>query len=297
MFAAPPFDAFAVRHAKTNGLIDADRDAIERFFHSAATFVCSELLGRLISSYDGVKYDAVNEVVVKSYRMAAAQLGQSALFRLTNQQFEWNTCYIDDVGIYLTSPKAPPAQRLTFLEYLLHHCAPFFQPHWPAVDERLNSLVKAAGLRLSYQRTKFVPVDDERLSAEVSEPFWRLVEAPKWANVRKDMETAFRQRDTGGPNAALMAARAFESTIKIISDQRGATTGKERGAAAFVDTLLRAQFIDGWEANLFKRFFAEVRNPEAHGAGSAPQPSLSDPQTTWAMEFCMISIKGLIRRT
>lgn len=47
---------------------------------------------------------------------------------------------------------------------------------------------------------------------------------------------------------------------------------------------------------MLKRFFADVRNPDAHGAGSAPQPALSDVQISWAIEFCMIWIKSLLRR-
>jgi hypothetical protein len=111
------------------------------------------------------------------------------------------------------------------------------------------------------------------------------------------MQDAFRQRDTGGPNAALLSARALESTIKIISTERGWTRGNERGAASYIDNLgAGRRYIDQWEANIMKRFFAEVRNPEAHGAGSEPQTKLSDIQTAWALEFCMIWIKSLIRR-
>jgi hypothetical protein len=47
---------------------------------------------------------------------------------------------------------------------------------------------------------------------------------------------------------------------------------------------------------MMKRLFADVRNPEAHGAGSSPQPELDAHQIAWVIEFCMISIKGLVAR-
>lgn len=47
---------------------------------------------------------------------------------------------------------------------------------------------------------------------------------------------------------------------------------------------------------MLKRFFADVRNPDAHGAGVAPQPKLDTAQTTWAIEFCMIGVKSTLSR-
>lgn len=93
--------------------------------------------------------------------------------------------------------------------------------------------------------------------------------------------------------------RALESAVKIISAENGWLTGAERGAANVIDTLVSAKngrFIAPWEADMLKRFFADVRNPDAHGAGAKLQPQLTVIQTAWAIEFCMISIKSLIRR-
>lgn len=297
MFSPPPFTAFSNRYSATDTFAGAKRDAIDRFFASAANFVSSELLGRMISGYDAIRYDAVNEAIDGAHRMAATELGQSGLFNMQNHILDYKTCYIDDSADYFMSSRVSPSERLSYLEYLLAHCYQPFQAQWNLVEQRLNGFLKASALRLTYRNLNFVPVDDERLMDEVVGPFWSLVEGREWANVRKDVEEAFRQRDTGGPNAALLAARALESTIKIISTERGWTRGNERGAAAYIDNLgASGRYIDQWEANIIKRFFAEVRNPEAHGAGSGPQPRLSDIQTAWALEFCMISIKSLIRR-
>lgn len=297
MRAALPFEAFKNRYAKTEIFTRQQAKEVDRFFNSAAGFVASQILSGMISGYEAVRYDRVNEAIAGAHEMATTELGLRGLFVMRNALLEWQSCYIDDAANYLANGRADPLERLTFLEFLLLHCCHDFQNQWDAVETRINGFLKASGLRLTYRDLTFLPVEDERLMDEVTEPFWKLVEDRQWANVRKDMEEAFRQRDIGGPNVALLAARAFESAIKIVSDRRGYTHGKERGAAMYIDNLVaKDRFIDVWESNLFKRFFAEVRNPEAHGAGSASQPALSDHQTAWALEFCMISIKSLIRR-
>ena len=297
MLTGPPFTAFAHRYSKAPFIDSENRENFERFANSMANFTCSSLLENLISGFEAVRFDAVNGTISGAHRLAATELGVRGLFRMRQELLEWKTCFIDDSGQYIASAKAKPEERLTYLEYLLAYCYEPFQGQWSAVEDRINSFLKASALRLTYRDMNFLPVDDERLMDEVVEPFWALVEGSEWTNVRKDMEGAVRQRDTGGPNAALLASRALESTIKIISDRKGWTRSNERGAAHYVDNLASGgRFIDAWEGNLLKRFFAEVRNPEAHGAGSIPQPALSEHQAVWAIEFCMISIKSLVRR-
>jgi hypothetical protein len=45
---------------------------------------------------------------------------------------------------------------------------------------------------------------------------------------------AFDLRDSQGRDPAFYAARALESTIKIISDDKQLTTGREKGAANYI---------------------------------------------------------------
>ena len=229
--------------------------------------------------------------------MTEIELGRRSLFPLRNHILPYRTCYLEDSESYLTSSRADPSDRMSYLEYLLIYCARFFQPQWQQIEDRLNSLLSASAIPLLYRDMLFIPLDDERLMDEVTIPFWSVIDDPIWKNVQSDVEEAFRQRDSGQPNVALHAARALESTIKIISDSRQWTRGNERGAAAYVDNLASGgRYIDQWESAIIKQFFKEVRNPQAHGAGSAPQPNLSSIQTAWALEFCMITIKSLVRR-
>jgi hypothetical protein len=94
--------------------------------------------------------------------------------------------------------------------------------------------------------------------------------------------------------------RALESAIKLVSDEAGASTGKERGAANYIDNLLSdrsGRLLRGWESEVLKALFRDVRNPMSHGGGAvAPEP-LTSAQTTWVIESCMSWIKRLSGRS
>ena len=135
--------------------------------------------------------------------------------------------------------------------------------------------------------------------AEAPELFWHVLKDPKWKNVESDMREAIGRKDTGARDPALYAMKALESTIKIISDQKGWTHGGERGASNYIDNLAGKKhggFIDTWEAEALKKMFNDVRNAHAHGSGSQPPPNLHPQQTTFVIECCMAWIKSLINR-
>jgi hypothetical protein len=113
------------------------------------------------------------------------------------------------------------------------------------------------------------------------------------------MKEALDQRDSGGADPAFYAARALESTIKIISDRKDWTHGGEKGVSNFIDNLgskKNGNFISDWEREALRAFFTDIRNPIGHGAGSAAMPKLTEQQTNWAIETCMSWIKSLIQR-
>lgn len=160
----------------------------------------------------------------------------------------------------------------------------------------LNERFRRAGCSLNYHNG-FIQISDDVLTQKITEqPFWLAVAGPDWRNVDVDMKEAIDLRDNGGRDPAFYAAKALESTIKIISDKKGWTTGKEAGAANYLDRLASNGFIAPWERDIIKKFFSEVRNSLGHGPGSAEMPNLDRRQTEWAIEFCMASIKGLVMR-
>lgn len=164
--------------------------------------------------------------------------------------------------------------------------------------EELNTRFRQAGYPLNYHNGFIQISSDDLVQTEVETPFWRLVADPTWQNVDLDMKEALDLRDSDGRDPAFYAARALESAIKIISDRKGWTRGKERGAQNYIDNLASKAnaLITQWEGESLKAFFTHVRNPFGHGPGSDEMPSLSRPQTEWAIEFSMSWIKNLIKR-
>jgi hypothetical protein len=164
-----------------------------------------------------------------------------------------------------------------------------------AVDE-LNGRFHQTNCQLHYHNGFIQISEDKTVAQEIETPFWKLVAEPKWHNVDHDMKEAIDLRDTGRRDPAFYAARSLESTIKIVSDEKQLTTGREKGAHNYIDNLMGAKLIEVWEMEALKHFFTKVRNPFGHGPGAAPMPSLTDHQTNWAIENSMIWIKSLIRR-
>ncbi len=167
-----------------------------------------------------------------------------------------------------------------------------------SVDE-LNERLRRAGTNLNYHNG-FIQLSSDSLAEEqIERKFWHIVGDELWKNVDIDMKEAIDRRDGNDRDPAFYAARALESTIKIISEQKGWTHGGEKGAHNYIDNLgsqKNGSFIKEWERKALKDFFSEVRNPFGHGPGGDEMPELSPQQTNWAIETCMSWIKSLVKR-
>jgi hypothetical protein len=161
---------------------------------------------------------------------------------------------------------------------------------------KLNGRFRQAGYDLNYHNGFIQRTTDDFTSQHIEAPFWGLVGDPKWENVDKDMKEAFDRRDAGTRDPAFYAARALESTIKIISGEKGLTKGGERSAYNYIENLSKGGLIVTWEAENLKAFFTNVRNPLSHGPGSEQMPTLTEHQTNWAIDACIVWINSLIRR-
>jgi hypothetical protein len=163
----------------------------------------------------------------------------------------------------------------------------------------LNHRFREARVPFHYHNGIFQLSNDDVIEEKIYEPFWIIVKDPRFHNVDIDIKEAIDRRDNKGRDAVLYALKALESTIKIISDDKGWTRGTERGAANYIDNLVSAsngRFIDVWEAENLKALFRELRNPHGHGPGLAPQPTLTDQQIHWVIECSLIWIKSLVTR-
>lgn len=162
----------------------------------------------------------------------------------------------------------------------------------------LNVRFKTARFPLNYHNGFIQIESDSLVAAQIEQPFWSLVSDKLWENVDIDMKEALDQRDSGGKDPALYAARALESTIKIASDELGVTHGGEKGAHSYIDNLGKknCQFLTAWEPDALKLFFTKVRNPLGHGPGKEPMPTLTQDQTDWAIEHAMSWTKLVVAR-
>ncbi|MCM2433198.1 AbiJ-NTD4 domain-containing protein [Agrobacterium rosae] len=164
----------------------------------------------------------------------------------------------------------------------------------------LSERFRKAGFPLTYNDGFIQISDDELVAEQIKRPFWSAISDSKWSNVAIDMHEAIDRRDNRRPEAALSAAKALESAIKIVAHDRNATTGREKGAMNFVEALAAdrgGNLLAAWEVNVLRNFFGEVRNRLGHGAGLAEATVLTKDQDDWAIETCMSWIKSLVSRT
>ncbi|TNF63492.1 MAG: hypothetical protein EP307_05045, partial [Rhodobacteraceae bacterium] len=131
----------------------------------------------------------------------------------------------------------------------------------------LNDRLRSARFPLNYHNGFFQIEADTVISREIEQPFWSLVSEPLWKNVDIDMKEAVDQRDNGGKDPAIFAAKALESTIKVISSELDLTHGGERGAHGFIENLSKnsVMFIVEWERDILKSFFFFFFNQLGHG--------------------------------
>lgn len=163
----------------------------------------------------------------------------------------------------------------------------------------LNERFRRAGAPLTYHNG-FIQISiDEVIENNIARPFWELVADPLWKNVDIDMKESLDRRDSNDKDPAFFAAKALESTIKIVSDTKKWTRGNETGASQYIDNLVsknNGAYLAPWEGEILRDYFRKVRNSLGHGPGSEPMPVLSIPQTDWAIETSMSWIRTLIRR-
>jgi hypothetical protein len=166
-------------------------------------------------------------------------------------------------------------------------------------EAELNERFRRAKAPLTYHNGFIQFSMDQQIEENIARPFWELVKDPLWKNVDIDMKEALDRRDSNDKDPAIFAAKALESAIKIVSDTKNWTRGKENGAAQFVDNLVskvNGSYLTVWEGDMLKDYFRKVRNSVGHGPGSEPMPELTLPQTDWAIETAMSWVRTLVRR-
>jgi hypothetical protein len=164
--------------------------------------------------------------------------------------------------------------------------------------DELNQRLKQHKIPFSYHNGHFQKSHDELIEDKIEKPFWELISDSKYKNVEIDMLEAIDKYDSGDRASAFYAAKALESMIKIICDDKGFTNGKENGAVAYLNHLnsqKNGSIIMNEEKDELLAMF-RIRNSQGHGAGNQPMPELSNSQTLRYINSAMVWIKALSNR-
>lgn len=142
-------------------------------------------------------------------------------------------------------------------------------------------------------------IDDNPIDADQAS--WAFMDDPIWKNVVTGVNEALDLRDANQTDPAFYTAvRALESTIKMISDQKGWTHGREKDIHDYIDNLGSATngaFINESESEIFKYFFTEIQHLAGYGAGSLDAHLWRSPAVKkTAVSVFMGWITSLIRR-
>lgn len=187
--------------------------------------------------------------------------------------------------------------RIGLIESIIAQGAKTMLSAYTSAESEINIRFQQAGTKLIYQ-SGFIHFDDDRtVTTTVSAPFWPLVASPRWENVEKEMKDAIDHRDKGLTDSGFHAAKSLESAIKVISGERGLTTGKEKGAVNFVENIAKEspkKLLQAWQAESIRLIFSKVRNPQGHGAGTSPRNDPSDNDSDWMITNCMSWIRWLV---
>jgi hypothetical protein len=166
------------------------------------------------------------------------------------------------------------------------------------IQESINQRLKLHKSVLSYHNGYFQNSSNPVVEQHIATPFWSLVSDPKYKNVAADMLEALDRYDSGGRDPAFYAAKALESMINIICNEKGYTIGNEKGAGAYISHLNSAKngaiVMNDEKEELLSMF--RIRNAQGHGAGSKPMPTLNSQQTLRYIHSAMVWVSNLAKR-
>lgn len=167
------------------------------------------------------------------------------------------------------------------------------------LNTEINQRLKQHNISLTYHNGYFQKSTDSVIEQHIEAPFWDLISNSKYKNVELDMLQSIDIYDSGGRDSAFYAAKALESLIKIICDEKGFTTGDEKGAASYLSHLNSkengAMIINDEKEELLSLF--RIRNTHGgHGPGNSEMLSLTNVQTLRYINSVMVWICSLSKR-
>jgi hypothetical protein len=289
-------DSFPNRYPNYRGFDEITDHDLERCFASWTRTLSDRIFPSLVSGYDAIKYAILNEVICKAHAHLCEDIGCPGLIKENSIRDHDRQNLVNAVFQSLEDSRVAPAIKLAFIEHIVQAALTkgnlgMIEAEW---TEALNKPLRRAGLSIVFKERQFALVNDEIIEDEVDEPLWAALSKPGYETALEFLRRSLSERDTGGRDPALHAAKALESVLGRIVELKGIETKKNAGAAHLLDKICQAGLISDWERELFKAFFRDVRNPLSHGVPAGPIPNLTPAQTEWSIRFCMITIARLL---
>lgn len=167
------------------------------------------------------------------------------------------------------------------------------------IQDNINQRLKLNKAQLSYHNGYFQNSTDSVIEEQIAAPFWKLISEPKYKNVETDMLQAIYIYDSNGRDPAFYAAKALESMLKIICEDKKIITGEEKLTSHYIDKLNSAKngtiIINHEKEELLSMF--RIRNTRGgHGPGSEEMLTLNSQQTLRYIHAAMVWISNLAIR-
>ena len=145
--------------------------------------------------------------------------------------------------------------------------------------KELNERFRRAGVGYKFSNGQIIRIDSELIHTNFVQPALSLLSEKEFEGPNSEILQAYSHYRNGDYNEAIqLASNAFESTMKIVCDQRGLNY-KTNPRASDLLKLLRKELLPNYLENSFDQLAStlssglpKVRNEvSAHGKGSDPQ--------------------------
>ena len=161
----------------------------------------------------------------------------------------------------------------------------------------LNYRLNQAEIPLQYRNGRLEPSDDKLVAEYIEKPFWELASYDKWIGASNHMKCALDNLGTNTTTAVLEAGKALEAVLREIAGDR-VEQGDKMPITSCANTLASKGIIPEHECEQIRVFAKHVRNENSHAERSSANENpikWSVEEANFIVEFCMITIKRLIR--
>lgn len=170
-----------------------------------------------------------------------------------------------------------------------------------AAVEHLNKRFTQHCIGYKFEGNIIIKIDNELMYASVTKEMFVLLEQQVFGNVNEEYLQAHRQFRSGNHKDCIVnCAKAFESTLKIICDQKQYAYQQNDTAARLLNVLYVNNFIPSYLQvgmsglrSMLEAISVVRNNTSAHGVGSA-QINIGENFASYALHVTGCNIKFLV---